>query len=229
LKQLIVNADDLGASSGINRGIVEAHTDGIVTSASYMVYGRAADEAVVLAREHPGLAIGLHWDVWGEGEREFDLRDVAAARDEFHRQLELFEKRFERLPTHLDSHQHAHRHEPVRELFRELAAEHQLLLRQESPVRYVGGFYAQWEWGVTDLEHVSVAFLEGLLREEIEEGWTELGCHPGDWCDDFESIYHTHTEREAELRTLTDPRIAATLDAEGIRLRSFADFRTDAA
>jgi len=34
---LIVNADDFGQSPGINRGIIKAHADGIVTSVSLMV------------------------------------------------------------------------------------------------------------------------------------------------------------------------------------------------
>ncbi|HWC86586.1 MAG TPA: ChbG/HpnK family deacetylase, partial [Solirubrobacteraceae bacterium] len=60
---LIVNADDFGASAGINDGIVEAHASGIVTSTSLMVMGAAADHAVALAREHPALGIGLHLEL----------------------------------------------------------------------------------------------------------------------------------------------------------------------
>ncbi len=66
---LIFNADDFGASTGVNRGILECHTRGVVTSASLMVTGRAAREAVAMSRDHPGLSVGLHWDVWGEDER----------------------------------------------------------------------------------------------------------------------------------------------------------------
>ena len=117
-KWLIVNADDFGASAGVNRGIIEAHARGIVTSASFMVTGRAAAEAVELARDHPDLALGLHWDVGGEDERDFDLRDHAAVRDEFRRQLECFHDMLGRPPTHLDSHRHAHRE--IRKLFQEL-------------------------------------------------------------------------------------------------------------
>ena len=65
-KFLIVNADDFGASAGVNRGIVECHTRGVVTSTSLMVAGRAVDEAVALSRAHPDLAVGLHFDVCGE-------------------------------------------------------------------------------------------------------------------------------------------------------------------
>src|SRR5207237_2914508 len=108
-KYLIVNADDLGASSGVNRGILECHTRGIVTSASLMVTGRAVAEAVSMSRDHPDLAVGLHWDVWGEDERTFDTSDLPAVRAEFRRQLDEFQRLLGRLPTHVDSHRHAHR------------------------------------------------------------------------------------------------------------------------
>src|SRR4051812_13484115 len=86
-RYVIFNADDFGASNGVNRGIVECHRNGVVSSTSLMVSGRAVDEAVELAASNPDLAIGLHFDVWGEDEREFDLGDKAAVRDEFRRQL----------------------------------------------------------------------------------------------------------------------------------------------
>ena len=52
-RALIVNADDLGRSSGINRGIGIAHERGIVTSASLMVRLPAAREAAAYARGLP--------------------------------------------------------------------------------------------------------------------------------------------------------------------------------
>ena len=48
---LVVNADDFGQSEGVNRGIIEAHTNGIVTSASLMVRWPAAREASALRSE----------------------------------------------------------------------------------------------------------------------------------------------------------------------------------
>lgn len=57
---LIVTGDDFGLSPGINRGILEAYRDGILTSASLMATGDAFDEAVALARAHPGLSVGIH-------------------------------------------------------------------------------------------------------------------------------------------------------------------------
>ena len=62
-KYLIVSADDFGQSPGINRGIIEAHERGIVTSTSLMTRWPAAGEAAIYAREHPKLSIGLHLDL----------------------------------------------------------------------------------------------------------------------------------------------------------------------
>lgn len=58
--QIIVNADDFGRSTAINEAVCRAHREGILTSASLMVSGEAAEEAVDLARRMPSLAVGLH-------------------------------------------------------------------------------------------------------------------------------------------------------------------------
>ena len=57
---LVVNADDFGISEGVNRAIVEAHRDGILTSTSLMATGCAFEHAVRLAREVPRLGVGIH-------------------------------------------------------------------------------------------------------------------------------------------------------------------------
>jgi len=54
-QNLIVNADDLGWTAGVNRGIAEAHRNGIVTSASLLANGEAFAEAAELARKTQGL------------------------------------------------------------------------------------------------------------------------------------------------------------------------------
>ena len=222
MKRLILNADDFGASAGVNRGVLDCHTRGVVTSASLMVTGRAAQEAVAMSRDHPALAVGLHWDVWGEDEREFDIGDIPAVRDEFRRQVDEFERLLGRLPTHVDSHRHAHREKHLMPVFQELVEPLGVPLRDDGCVRYVGHFYAQWEWMVTNLEYVSVSFLQQLLRDEVGDGWTEFSCHPGYVSSDYTAVYLR--EREAEVRTLTDPRIRQTIEELGIRLASYADF-----
>ena len=58
--RLILNADDLAQSSGINEGIFLAHRDGILTSASIMATGHAFEHALSLCRINPSLDLGIH-------------------------------------------------------------------------------------------------------------------------------------------------------------------------
>jgi chitin disaccharide deacetylase len=215
LKYVIFNADDFGASPGVNRGIVESHAFGVVTSASLMVTAPAAREAVTLAAEHPELSLGLHWV--GDAEQQ-----ARAIRAELERQLDTFHELVGRPPTHFDSHHHLHRREDLASLFEELVRPLGVPLRGDGSVTSIGGFYAQWELGVTQPEYVSVDFLTKLLREEVGDGWTEISCHPGYADPDFTSGY-AH-ERELEVATLTDPRVARAVDELGLELRSYADY-----
>jgi predicted glycoside hydrolase/deacetylase ChbG (UPF0249 family) len=219
---VVFNADDFGQAPGINQGILDCHTRGVVTSASLMVTGRAMSEAISMSRDHPRLSLGLHWDVWGEDEREFDITNLHAVKEEFQRQIDTFEKVVGHLPTHVDSHRHAHREPKLMPLFEELVEPLGIPLRGDGRVRFVGGFYAQWEWRVTNLDYVSVSFLQRMLREEVGDGWTEISCHPGYLGQDYTAVY-AH-EREAEVRTLTDPAIREAIEDLGITLASFEDY-----
>ncbi len=60
MRRLIVNADDFGFTSGVNRAIVEAHTRGIVTSSTLMANGPAFSEAAQMAKTLPRLSVGCH-------------------------------------------------------------------------------------------------------------------------------------------------------------------------
>src|SRR5512139_1630588 len=98
-RYLIVNADDFGLSEGINRGIIRAHEQGIVTSASLMVRWPAAAQAAAYARRNPRLSVGLHLDLceWTFANEEWRVTyqvvptdDAAAVEAELVRQLAAF-------------------------------------------------------------------------------------------------------------------------------------------
>jgi len=57
---LIINGDDFGYSEAVNRAIIRAHGEGVLTSCSLMVNESAARHAVELAKSNPSLAVGLH-------------------------------------------------------------------------------------------------------------------------------------------------------------------------
>lgn len=146
MKQLIVNADDLGLTPAVNRGVVRAFQNGIVTSASLLVTGSAFEDAVALARQNPNLDVGLHLALveeravlghdilptlvdktgsFPQTSGEFIRRAVLGriSWDEVEReiaaQLELFKKTGLRL-SHVNSHQHLHMFPPVFQIVRRL-------------------------------------------------------------------------------------------------------------
>ncbi|HEX4488580.1 MAG TPA: ChbG/HpnK family deacetylase, partial [Terriglobales bacterium] len=60
MRRLIINADDFGLTSGVNRAILEAYTSGVVTSATLMANSAAFDEAVHLALLTDQFEVGCH-------------------------------------------------------------------------------------------------------------------------------------------------------------------------
>lgn len=231
-RRLVVNADDLGRSEAINRGIMRAHAGGIVTSASLMVRYPAAAAAAAAARAHPQLGLGLHLDLgeWeyrdGEWRSVYDVActdDTAAVEQELARQLAEFERLVGAAPTHIDSHQHVHREEPVRSaVTRAAGALGGIPVRHAPGVRYCGAFYGQGRQGVALPELISAQALVTLVGD-LAPGVTELSCHPAEAVD-FESSYGI--ERVAELRALCDPVVRGALDERGVELCSFRDIVT---
>jgi len=228
-RTLIVNADDFGQSAGVNRGIIEAHERGIVTSASLMVRWPHVEEAAAYARSHRSLAVGLHVDLgewrfrdgaWHAAYEVVSHDDRPAIAAEVQRQLQRFRDLVGDDPTHLDSHQHVHRTGPVRRVLRELSESLVLPLRHVTEtVRYCGDFYGQETTGEPLHAAIRPEALAALVAA-LPPGVTELACHPG-FADDLDSMYAA--ERAMEVAALCDPRVTRALGAHGIALVSFRE------
>jgi chitin disaccharide deacetylase len=63
-KRIIINADDFGVSSGVNQAVAQAHTSGVLTSTTIMANMPAAEAAVKLAKQMPGLGVGVHLNLF---------------------------------------------------------------------------------------------------------------------------------------------------------------------
>src|SRR5712692_6319583 len=226
-RYLIVNADDFGHSSAINRGVIYAHDHGIVTSASLMVRWPAAVEAAEYARNRPGLSLGLHLDFgewtyndenWTPVYNVVPLDEVMALSQEVLRQLAVFRTLTGRDPDHIDSHQHVHLREPARSVVLEAALELRAPVRDcNSEIRYCGRFYGQSAEGSPYARGItSDALIE--IMSQLPPGVTELACHPGDG-----QVPNTtyRDERAREAKTLCDPRIRSALIEMGIELCGF--------
>lgn len=217
-KLVIVNADDLGASRGINNGIVEAVDGGTVTSASLMVNMPAAADAAAQLASRPAISIGIHVNFTNESPPALvDFDDPAACARELQRQLEAFVGLTGHTPTHIDAHHNIHRDRRLTPVFVDAARRLGVPLRENGPVEYFSSFYGRWD-EETHPEHISV---DNLLRmvEGFGPGPTELSCHPGRPEPEFESPYHV--ERSIELETLLSPGLGEELAARGVSLTSY--------
>jgi len=58
--RLVINADDFGLTTGINRAVAELHAAGVVTSASLMAHAPATEDAIEIAAANPSLGTGCH-------------------------------------------------------------------------------------------------------------------------------------------------------------------------
>jgi hopanoid biosynthesis associated protein HpnK len=133
-RKIIINADDFGLCEGVNQGIVKAHTEGVLTSATLMTNMPCAGKAVELAKSLPSLGVGIHLNLTdgrplaqntdiqplcnANGEFAFSpyqlcLRSAWSAkirkamRTELETQIQWAMNQGIK-PTHLDSHKHIH-------------------------------------------------------------------------------------------------------------------------
>lgn len=232
-KYLIVNADDFGQSRGVNRGVIQAHESGIVTSASLMVRWPDAADAAAYGREHSKLSLGLHVDLgeWAYREGSWvplyqvvPMDDIMPVKEEVARQLATFHALVGKHPTHIDSHQHVHLREPVRSVLVDISRDMAIPLRHFNPeIHYCGNFYGQTTEGSSLPEAITV---EGLIEilGALPDGLTELGCHPGTG-NDLDAMYNS--ERAQEVKTLCDSRVQTAIVAIGIQLCSFGSLSGD--
>ena len=247
-KRLIVNADDLGRTPGINAGIFEAHARGLVTSATLMVGFTPAKEATDAWARSPEIGIGLHVALTGgrpilpseevpslvDGEGRFPAKPdgLEGARPEevmaeVGAQFERFRALAGRLPTHLDSHHHSHRLPMVCDALVKIAGRYSLPVRKASDevgerLRQAGiatsDFFVERFFG-------SEARL-GVLLEilgNLAPGVTELMCHPAK-VDEALRLDSSYVDaRDQELAVLTHPEAIRAIQEEDILLTHFGE------
>jgi predicted glycoside hydrolase/deacetylase ChbG (UPF0249 family) len=233
LKYLIPNADDFGFTRDVNRGIIEAHCNGILTATTLMASGAAFDDAVELARQNPDLDIGVHLvlvDLEGfpptiprlifslpkmriYDELAGQVRKVLAAGIQ---------------PTHLDTHKHTHLLPPVFNAVVRIAEEFHIpwVRRRFGPFRWIPtrrcrstdhftGFRLTGRYGAAELAEV--------IRN-LPEGSTEFMCHPGLCTEELRAARTRLKEsRHRELDALTSPEVRAALEESGVKLARYRD------
>ncbi len=248
MRRVIVNADDLGRSQGINEGVFRAHREGVVTSATLMVTMPHAEAAARALPLHPELGVGLHVTLTGgvpwldptlipslvnsEGllpAKPELLKALVAS--EVEREIVAQWDRFRELtgaePTHLDSHHHSHRHPAILEVMIRLAADAGVPVRcSGEPMRL-----ALIAAGARTTDAFDESFFgerataQQLLQvlDSLVPGTTEIMCHPGVVDDALRSGSSYLDDRERELDILCRPETFAAFRERDLERITFAD------
>jgi predicted glycoside hydrolase/deacetylase ChbG (UPF0249 family) len=193
---LIVNADDLGYTLGVTRGIIKAHRLGIVTSASVMINMPAAAGSVELVlKEAPSLGLGLHLTLTagppvsppaeipgllqdgGVFERKeavltrLPVINMGQVEYELRAQIARFVELAGRPPDHLDSHHHiTYFSPPMLALMARLAGELGVPIRKAIPNDLAAARRLLLDWGVVRDQAAAQEMLDTLKHLLSEYG-----------------------------------------------------------
>jgi predicted glycoside hydrolase/deacetylase ChbG (UPF0249 family) len=199
VKNLIVNADDLGWTDGVNRGILEAFHHGIVTSTSLLANGAAFAGGVEAAHSAPGLGVGVHLNLsdgppvaeretitsllnndgeFAGGPESLLLRRVrrglmlAEVETEWDAQIQRVRDAGV-VPTHLDGHKHVHMLPGLFEIALKLAKRHGIgairVSLEASSLRAALSSGSKQHAGVVMKQGVQARGLKFLARDAREQ------------------------------------------------------------
>ncbi|QKY70345.1 chitin disaccharide deacetylase [Lentibacillus sp. CBA3610] len=243
--KLIINADDFGYSRAVNYGIIDAHTEGVLTSTTCLTNMPGAEHAYQLGREHTRLGIGVHLTLTC-GRPLLDNHQTLIDADGNFKKLHHYEDKFHidqdelyrewkaqieafldsgLTPTHLDSHHHINNRASILPVFIRLAKEYELPVRNNFDQNTVGAklvttdkFEYNPEIMLADTETISGHF-QGVETVEIM-------CHPA-YLDKFLMENSSYAmPRLEELASITHPETKAKLGDQGhFELITFNDLR----
>lgn len=192
---LAVNADDFGFASDVNRGIVDAHRRGILTSTTLMANGIAFDDAVRLAREVPSLDLGAHLVLVGgvsvaRPGKALPASVAALVRAVILHRIDIageLRSQIEKLLaagiriTHLDTHKHTHLLPPVLEQVARLGQEYGIRWVRRPLDLPLHGSPLDVPWATRAASRAM-----GSLRAGFHRTLTRHGCRTTDWFAGFQ-------------------------------------------
>ncbi len=209
MKYLIVNADDFGYSFSVNKGIIEAHVKGIVTSTTVMIDAIAAEEANDLSK-YPDLSVGLH----------FFPKSLDDVEVELARQVELFEKIVGHKPDSIDTHKRMPTDDKeIEAAIKKYCKVNPTPVRGFGHAKFIRSFFGYNVDGSGKLseDHVSLDSLKNAIDQATDE-FNEIMCHVG-YSDDYLRSNSSYNDtREIELKSICDPEIKGYITSKGLTL-----------
>lgn len=151
MRKLIINADDLGISTVVNRKIEECIQRQLITSSSLMANAPAFEDGVRIAKQYPQISIGVHLNILEftpltnlhifqkhgivDMEGHFIDRAIFCVKIDDELKQAIFEEwdaqisRVEQngiVPSHCDSHQHSHTIDALQEVLCRVLDKHKI-------------------------------------------------------------------------------------------------------
>ncbi|WP_057768927.1 ChbG/HpnK family deacetylase [Lactobacillus selangorensis] len=235
MKQLIINADDLGLSDGVSCGILKAIRSGAATSASALVNLPTSDRGLRLIHEHTSALIGLQLNfilgapvsndpaigslldenggflAANETNTHIDQHALLIEGDA---QIQRFKEITGTVPQQLSMYGYAS--QPFAQVLYQLAQQNQI----HASYFFMGTSQSPAEWHTTSLpapDTIVPLFQHGIHRSEftkdhlnlndLPENIIELHLHPG-YVDQFLLDHSQLTlARCRDLATLIDPHL----------------------
>ena len=239
---LVINADDFGLSEEVNEGILRAHNEGFLTSASLMANGLMFDQAVKMSHQTPSLGVGVHFNlVRGRPVGKSDsVRLFLDKNGYFLGKVGLVLKRLlkkplvldqaeyecnaqvERIkeagiiPTHIDSEKHIHMYPPLFERVAKVAVTHNIKW-----IRIVKENGSALKFKPT-IAQIAKAWMLGLFSYRCRNRARKVGLLSSDF---FYGVLHAgHMVREvyAEIIEGLRPGITEVICHPGVRSKTGA-------
>ncbi|WP_062268633.1 chitin disaccharide deacetylase [Endozoicomonas arenosclerae] len=243
--KLIANADDYGLSEGVNYGIIDAYKNGIVRSTTMMVGMPGEAHGVELAKEYPGLKIGIHLRLTAGHSLCKGLKTLTDETGQFNSQTDFYgnenicpeevEKEFRAQidhfislglkPTHLDSHHHCYGHPVAYPVVKKIASEMGIPLRtvDSKEVSTIGEY--SYRFSDEFYGDVSEAMLLEIVDQEIASQGSncilELMCHPAFIDPALYQMSSYCIQRVKETEILNSESLKQKLADRGVELTDY--------
>ena len=247
MRKIICNADDFGHSKGVNLGIIEAFKSGIVRSTTLMAGMDGFEHALELAKDNPGLNIGVHLTLTAgksvggiyktitdekgnflnlsELENNIENVDLLEVEHEYEAQIQKILDAGIKV-DHFDSHHHTHNLKGIINIFLKLAKKYNKKVRIYDK-NILTGEYANIK--TTDVfvdtffnDTVSIDYLKKII-DEHKNGSMEIMCHPAYLDYTLRNTSSYNIKRTDELNVLTSPEILRFIKDNNIEVVSFSE------
>ncbi len=233
--KIIINADDFGFSESINRGIIEAYQEGLISSTTIMMNMPYTEDAIQKWKENPSLNLGLHINLTQGSPISSDVQSLVDQHNVFHNHKKVekeevkityedaykeIKAQIEKLQSynvkidHLDYHHPIHLNPSIRKALIDLAIEYQL------PIRTMDSDFRKEvkSFGIKTPDAFSFDFYKDGAKKESITRFIEN--HQN--CDSVEILTHCgYVDEDTKQRTSYLLREVELLELKKLKRESF--------